>query len=112
MRESPKLQLQNIIPDVTGVKLLAFLSIVLLGSWFSVPLHGRTGKVPQFESDILPIFERECFLCHGNEVKQAELDLSTYKSIIRGGSSGPAVIPGSAEKSLLFEKILLGEMPL
>ena len=68
--------------------------------------------LPRFESDIRPILELHCFSCHGESAQQAGLDLSTRESVLRGGASGSAVIPGSADASLLFERVLTGAMPI
>lgn len=39
------------------------------------------------------------------------LDLRTASSILRGNHEGPVVVKGSAEKSLLFEKVSSRKMP-
>ena len=84
---------------------------LLIGSLLA-PLTGRAQTAPRFESDILPIFENNCFFCHGDGIQEAGLDLRTPGSVLKGGGSGPAVTPGAAENSLLFEKVVSGEMPL
>src|SRR6516165_4554183 len=72
----------------------------------------RSGEAPRFESDVLPIFQGKCLACHGENVKQKGLDLRTRDSLLRGGESAPAIVPGSAKESLLFQKIFSGAMPL
>src|SRR5262249_49780563 len=43
---------------------------------------------------------------HGpNNVKRASLDLSTREMLLRGGDSGPAIVPGDAKSSLLMKRI-------
>ncbi len=64
-----------------------------------------------FEADIRPIIHAKCLNCHGEKTHKAELDLTTPASLLKGGESGPAIVPGQPEKSLLFEKIKGGEMP-
>ena len=66
---------------------------------------------PLFERDIVPIFAAHCLKCHGLEARHADLDLRTPPLILRGGKSGPAVVPTSAEKSLLFQKVSTAAMP-
>ncbi len=66
---------------------------------------------PSFEFDVLPIFEQRCLACHGQEPFQGELDLRSVEGLLMGGKSGSAVTPGSAEHSLLLEKIVAGLMP-
>ena len=81
--------------------------------WGSVSagLGQETQKDPRFESHILPIFQSNCLLCHGEKIQQNGLDLRTRESVLRGGETGPAIVPGSVAESLLFEKVSSGEMP-
>lgn len=46
------------------------------------------------------VFEQKCGLCHG---ESGGLSVKTYSSIIQGGKSGMAVIPGSPEESLIMQ---------
>src|SRR5262245_54448695 len=68
---------------------------------------------PSFEKDVRPILDAKCVKCHnsGKTRKYADLDLSTPAGILKGGESGPAVVAGKPEKSLLYEKVHKGEMP-
>ena len=93
------------------MQLRTFLPVGLFIGSLLASLTGSAQTVPRFESDILPIFESNCFFCHAGGVRQAGLDLRTPESVLKGGGSGPAVTPGAAESSLLFEKVLSGEMP-
>ena len=57
-----------------------------------------------FESKIRPVLVKECFGCHSNKSGNARggLRLDTEALLHIGGSSGPAVVPGDVEESLLF----------
>src|SRR5262245_64150267 len=66
---------------------------------------------PYFEKDVLPVLTARCVKCHGADKPKAKLDLRTRAGMLEGGESGPALVPGSASKSLLFEMIRKGEMP-
>jgi mono/diheme cytochrome c family protein len=68
-------------------------------------------RVPSFVRDIRPLFQAKCWRCHGGKVHKADLDLRTLVSVLEGGESGPAVVPGKPDKSLLFEKVHSGAMP-
>ena len=57
-------------------------------------------------------FEANCLACHGETLQQNGLDLRTRGSVLKGAGSGSAVRPGSADESLLFEKVLSGSMPV
>lgn len=70
------------------------------------------GETPVFEKDILPIFTRYCFNCHGKSSPQLGLDLRTARLTMRGSQNGPVIVRGSAETSLLWKKVSTREMPL
>src|SRR5580765_3331653 len=63
------------------------------------------------QHDVIPILLRRCTVCHGARRQEADLDLRTKASIMRGGKSGPAIVPGKPDNSLLIKKIRAGEMP-
>ncbi|MGE5192166.1 MAG: c-type cytochrome domain-containing protein, partial [Deltaproteobacteria bacterium] len=69
----------------------------------------RTQELNQH--DVLPILLRRCTVCHGARQQEGQLDLRTKGSMLRGGKSGPAIIPGKPDDSLLIKKIRAGEMP-
>ncbi len=61
----------------------------------------RAGPV-LFETDVRPLLERSCLACHNAGERQGDLVLETVEAMLAGGDSGAAIVPGSAEKSLLF----------
>src|SRR6476661_2143126 len=65
-----------------------------------------------FETHVRPILRAYCFDCHGaNEKPEGGLDLRLRRLIVKGGESGPAIVPGNREASLLLQRVLAGEMP-
>ena len=65
-----------------------------------------------FEKDVRPIFKAYCLDCHGaGEALKGHLDLRLKRFAERGGDSGPAVVAGRPEESLLVERLKNGEMP-
>jgi mono/diheme cytochrome c family protein len=53
----------------------------------------------------------KCFVCHGRRMQKAGLDLRTREALLKGGKSGPAIVPGNPDQSLLLKKIAAQEMP-
>lgn len=65
-----------------------------------------------FETHVRPILRTYCFDCHGaNEKPEGGLDLRLRRLIVKGGDSGPAIVPGDREASLLLQRVRDGEMP-
>ena len=73
----------------------------------------RTAENSQQVTDqnIIPILHLRCTVCHGKYTREAELDLRSRESILKGGKSGPALVPGNVEGSLMINRITVGEMP-
>ena len=49
--------------------------------------------------------------CHGGVHQRNGLDLRTLPTVLQGGQSGPVVVPGKPEESLLWKKVSADEMP-
>ncbi len=58
---------------------------------------------PNFADHVAPLLRESCLSCHKGSRARNGLDLRTLPNILKGGSSGPAVIPGDPEGSLLFQ---------
>lgn len=58
-----------------------------------------------FENEVRPLLVKACQNCHGPNKQQASLRLDSREGLMRGGDSGPAVVPGEPAKSLLIEVI-------
>ena len=89
-------------------KYLGMLTVVTVAATTSL----TAAQTPVFEADILPIFTRYCFNCHGKSSPQLGLDLRTARLTMRGSQNGPVIVKGSLENSLLWKKVSTREMPL
>lgn len=60
-----------------------------------------------FESKIRPILVTHCYECHSVESKKSKggLLLDTRAALLQGGDSGPAIVPGDAENSVLIAAV-------
>ena len=60
-----------------------------------------------FEKKIRPVLNEHCYKCHSVSSKKlkASLYLDSRTGILKGGDTGPALVPGDPEKSLLIEVI-------
>lgn len=64
-----------------------------------------------FEQSIAPILVRHCLGCHNATDPKGHLDLSRRATMLKGGDSGAAIVPGHARKSYLIERVADGSMP-
>lgn len=60
-----------------------------------------------FETKIRPILVEQCYSCHSAEGQgtRGGLGVDTRESLLAGGESGPAIVPGKLEESLLWNAI-------
>lgn len=96
---------------------LSALMVVLIGLAAATPAFADddVGDVAQrkqagnhkvdFREDIFPILVRRCALCHSQERSEGGFQLSTREILLKGGDSGPAVIPGDSDQSLLVQLV-------
>ncbi len=63
------------------------------------------------QHDVLPILYLRCTVCHGLRKQEAGLDLRTKASMLKGGKSGPAIVLGKPEDSLMVKRIHTKDMP-
>ena len=62
-------------------------------------------QAPEFQRDIAPIFEKSCGTCHIH-ASMGKLRLDSEAAVLRGGATGPAVVPGDSKDSLLIKRVL------
>ena len=64
-----------------------------------------------YEAKILPVLADKCFKCHsgGEDKLKGSLSVETKEAMLKGGDTGPAVVPGNPEKSLLIKAIAYGD---
>jgi hypothetical protein len=58
-----------------------------------------------FRDRVAPLLQERCLSCHGPEKKRGGLDLSTRAGVLAGGDSGPALVPGAAQRSRLLQMV-------
>jgi mono/diheme cytochrome c family protein len=61
--------------------------------------------VVDYERQVKPILTQRCVSCHGEVNPKGGLRLDTARAAIRGGQSGPSVVPGDAEASELIAAV-------
>jgi mono/diheme cytochrome c family protein len=102
-----RVYLKSHITLLTGMCLL--FTTATLGADPSEPetVTGTSAEgISLFQTQVLPILEKNCFKCHGAAGKnRGGLDLTSRRRLLEGGDSGPAVDLKSPGGSLLLEAI-------
>jgi hypothetical protein len=91
----------------------ALLAFTASAAWSQVPSKDQTSPseplppkvVEFFESKIRPVLADRCFKCHGADKQKGGLRLDSKQALLRGGISGPAVIPSKPRESLLIQAL-------
>lgn len=84
--------------------------LTLVGANTSVLAQTEAERVKFFESRIRPVLIEHCYQCHSVKAASSgkikgDLQLDTREGTRRGGDTGPAVVPGKPEKSLLLSAL-------
>jgi Protein of unknown function (DUF1549)/Protein of unknown function (DUF1553)/Planctomycete cytochrome C len=58
-----------------------------------------------FEQNIRPILAQSCYSCHSDKKQKGGLRLDSLAAVLKGGKTGPAVVPGKPDESLLVDAI-------
>ena len=69
------------------------------------PAGKKTAAKVTYDDHVKPIFRSKCFACHNTSKKKGGLDLTTYTSLMQGGSSGEVIDPGNTEDSYLYSLV-------
>ncbi len=63
-----------------------------------------------FETHVRPVLVQKCQGCHGPEKQKGDLRLDSKAAMLAGGKTGPAVVPGKPDESVLVEAINYGDL--
>ena len=85
--------------------MLSFLIFLLIDESVSSVNPIAADQLRQFETEVRPVLVDHCLKCHGVEKQWAGLRLDSGNAVLRGGDSGPAVVPGQPDASLLIQAI-------
>jgi hypothetical protein len=81
------------------------ISLVALFSgpvWTAEP---SPAEVRFFETHVRPILATRCYRCHAAEKQKGGLRLDSREGLLAGGDSGPVVVPGKPQESLLISAV-------
>ncbi len=115
----------NLKKSFFPILFISIIGISVAGHYGSILTHGEGflteyAKAPKKEKTIevkdslrlysnvvAKIFDKKCIQCHNTSKKKGELSLINPTSILKGGENGENLIPGNAQASLLYSRLLL-----
>jgi uncharacterized membrane protein len=67
----------------------------------------RGGKEVSFSKDVTPLLAEHCRTCHMKEHEHpSEFYVDSYEDMMNESRHGKTIIPGYAQKSILYQKLL------
>ena len=86
--------------------ILSFLSFsvltITLQPRMSYAQSGETNETAVSYDQVQPVFKKHCVGCHGVERERGDLNLSSLEGVKAGSASGPVVVAGKPDESLLY----------
>jgi hypothetical protein len=83
------------------VKGVVFFALALSAGGQTTPKTGARF----FDTRVAPILAKRCLPCHNNELNDGDISFLDRATLLKGGSRGPAVVPGNPEASVLVHAI-------
>lgn len=77
----------------------------ILAMFFLVPVRPLLAANVDYLKEVKPILASRCYACHGGLKQKGRLRLDTAALIKKGGETGPAIVPGKSNDSLLVAHI-------
>jgi len=78
-------------------------------SFFALATSATAAEPVDFAKDVLPILQQSCHECHGPKKQNGKLRLDSSAAALKGGSNGPAIVPGKPDESELLRRVSLAK---
>ena len=77
----------------------------------STSLAAQTPDIEFFETKIRPVLAQKCYSCHNSKMPapKGSLVLDSREGLLKGGVSGPALVPGKPAESRLMTALSYGD---
>ncbi len=83
--------------------------LLVLRAWLTASAaEPEPAGIDFFEQKVRPVFVDHCYKCHSPETEKGPkggLLLTTRDGMLKGGDTGPAIVPGNPEQSLLVKAV-------
>ncbi|WP_239491988.1 PSD1 and planctomycete cytochrome C domain-containing protein [Luteitalea sp. TBR-22] len=87
---------------------LVFATTTLAALWVGgdVVQSAQPAATIDFATQIEPLLREHCYECHGEKKARGKLRLHVRDLALKGGATGPLLVPGDSAKSYLLQRIL------
>ncbi|HEX5176045.1 MAG TPA: DUF1549 domain-containing protein, partial [Chthoniobacteraceae bacterium] len=76
------------------------------------PVAAASSPADHFTTSVWPLLDSRCVQCHGPKKQKGALRLDSREAALKGGDSGPALVPGKPKESLLLRLVRHAEKDL
>ncbi|MBI3879470.1 MAG: PSD1 domain-containing protein [Verrucomicrobia bacterium] len=86
--------------------IISLLAAALAPAAFAAAIKLDAEQQAYFEKKIRPVLVEQCYKCHSTQPEakiKGGLNLETRETTLKGGDSGPAIVPGKPDKSALLK---------
>src|SRR5438128_12434045 len=99
---------------MTRVKFKMMLGWLFLLALIAGQLSAQSTGDELFEKKIRPVLATNCYLCHSSKLKSpmGGLVLDTKAGMLKGGVSGPVIVPGKPAESRLLRGLRYNDLYL
>jgi mono/diheme cytochrome c family protein len=80
-------------------------SVILVVPGAAFAAAPPVSRAVDYVADVRPILSRSCYSCHGPDKQRGGLRLDLKAVALRGGDSGPVIVPGRSADSLLVRYV-------
>src|SRR5439155_22376622 len=83
------------------------IAVLLFLNWSAFGADLTPSQTQFFENKIRPILANNCYKCHSAQAEKVKggLLLDSRDGLLKGGESGPVIVPGDPEQSRLIKAI-------
>ncbi len=94
-------------PSTQVPKRIVCLGVWVLASVAALASVPAADQIEFFEKRIRPVLVEHCYSCHSDKSEKIRggLRLDNREATLKGGTSGPAIVPGDAAASLLIKAV-------
>ncbi|WP_152049458.1 c-type cytochrome domain-containing protein [Tautonia marina] len=96
------MRMRSTFPPLLCLLLTVGVATVTQARQLEVNVPERDEPV-SYITELIDILDVRCAGCHNSALAENDLNMEEVAGMLKGGTSGPSIVPGKAEESLLFQ---------